>query len=93
MATVATAASFLLGLAAAQLARKIITDGVNTLVGTGVMGGLSTFSSFVYGSVVLMGASSQSAVIAAVYVLVSLVVGYGAVVLGPRIGRGGPHPA
>ncbi|CAH1659461.1 Putative fluoride ion transporter CrcB [Hyphomicrobiales bacterium] len=81
-------AAFLLGLAAALHARKVISDDTNTLVGTGVMGGLSTFSSFVYGAVVLMGASTQSAVVAVVYVLVSVVVGYGALVLGMKCGAG-----
>ena len=36
-------ALFLLGLAFALHGRKILTDGVYVLVGTGLMGGLSTF--------------------------------------------------
>ncbi|MFZ1425600.1 MAG: CrcB family protein [Geminicoccaceae bacterium] len=83
-------ASFLLGLTAALHARRVFTDEVNTLLGTGVMGGLSTFSSLVYGSVVLMGASSRTAEVALLYLAASLVVDYGAVVLGLRIGRRGP---
>ena len=43
------------------------------MVGGGLMGGMSTFSSFVYGSVVLMHASIASAVLALVYIVVSLV--------------------
>lgn len=48
-------AAFLLGVVSALHGRKVLSDGVNTMLGTGVMGGLSTFSSFAYGSVVLMG--------------------------------------
>jgi len=56
------------------------------LVGTGIMGGLSTFSSFAYGVVVLMPASTASAIVASVYVVTSLVLGYVAVVVGLKIG-------
>jgi hypothetical protein len=41
-------AAFLLGLVAALHSRRIVSDDINALVGTGIMGGLSTFSSFVY---------------------------------------------
>jgi CrcB protein len=40
------------------------------MVGTGVAGGLSTFSSFAYGTVVLMSASAASVVVASAYVLI-----------------------
>ncbi|MCX5496080.1 CrcB family protein [Kaistia dalseonensis] len=83
------AATFLLGLTAAFHARKIVTDSVNTLVGTGIMGGLSTFSSFVYGAVVLIGASVQSALVAILYLLVSVALGYVAITLGLRMGGAG----
>lgn len=82
-------AAFLLGLVTALHTRRVISDDTNLLVGTGVMGGLSTFSSFVYGAVVLIGASTQSALVAVVYVVISLVIGYGAVTLGMKCGKGG----
>ena len=82
------AAAFLLGLVTALHTRRVISDDTNLLVGTGVMGGLSTFSSFVYGAVVVMGASTQSAIVAVVYICVSLVIGYGAVTLGMKCGKG-----
>ncbi|MBS7698135.1 MULTISPECIES: CrcB family protein [unclassified Chelatococcus] len=85
------AAAFLLGLTAALHTRKVISEDTNTLVGTGVMGGLSTFSSFVYGAVVLMGASTQSAMVAILYVLISVAVGYGALVLGMKCGAHRPR--
>src|ERR1700728_4820265 len=61
-------ASFLLGLVAALHSRRVASDGAYALIGTGAMGGLSTFSSFAYGSVVLMSASSMSAFVASAYV-------------------------
>ena len=79
-------ASFLLGWVTARHSRKLVSDGTNTLLGTGVSGGLSTFSSFAYGAVVLMAAATASAVVAAVYVAVSLVAGYFAISIGLAIG-------
>jgi len=79
-------AAFLLGLVTALHSRKVLSDSVNAMLGTGVMGGLSTFSSFVYASVVLMAASTQSALVAVVYVVASIVVGYLAVVAGLKLG-------
>lgn len=79
-------ASFLLGLVTALHQRKVLTDGVNTMLGTGVMGGLSTFSSFAYGSFVLMSASPERALVSLLYVAVSLFFGFAAVVIGLRLG-------
>jgi CrcB protein len=79
-------AAFLLGLVTALHRRQIVSEGAEMLVGTGIAGGLSTFSSFVYGAVVLMSASTASAVVASVYVVISLVLGYIAVTLGLRLG-------
>lgn len=73
-------AGFLLGLVVALNRRRVVSEDVNMLVGTGIMGGLSTFSSFAYGTVVLISASTATAVVAAVYVLTSLVLGYVAVI-------------
>jgi CrcB protein len=85
-------AAFLLGVVTGLHKRRAVSDDVNTLVGTGIMGGLSTFSSFVYGAVVLMTASASGAAVAILYVLVSLVLGYGAVLLGLKLGeRGTPQ--
>jgi fluoride exporter len=85
-------AAFLLGFVTGLYRRKAVSDGVNLLVGTGVTGGLSTFSSFAYGTVVLMLASAESAVVASAYVITSLVLGYVAVVLGLNLGRGALKP-
>ena len=57
-----------------------MSDGINLMVGTAVAGGLSTFSSFAYGTVVLMSGSAASVVVASAYVLSSLFLGYVAVV-------------
>jgi len=83
-------ASFLLGLVTGLHQRRAVTDDVNTLVGTGVMGGLSTFSSFVYGAFVVMGASAAGMTVALAYLAASLLLGYAAVWAGYRLGmRGG----
>jgi fluoride exporter len=79
-------AAFLLGFIAARHGRKAASDGIYALVGTGVTGGLSTFSSFAYGSAVLITASKQSSLVAVCYVLTSLVLGYVAVSLGLKLG-------
>ena len=80
-------ASFLIGVSTSRHNRKAIGDGWHLVVTTGVMGGLSTFSSFSYASSVLMKASMTGALVAAAYVLISLVMGYVAVVVGMRVGR------
>jgi len=83
-------AAFLLGLVTALHRRQVLSHGVYMLLGAGIMGGMSTFSSFVYGSVVLMHASTASAIVASVYVVVSLVLGYLAIIVGDKLGsRGG----
>jgi CrcB protein len=79
-------AACLLGFAAALHDRKAASDGVYALLGTGIAGGLSTFSSFAYASAVLMQTSIASAVVALAYVLTSLVLGYIAVIVGMKIG-------
>jgi fluoride exporter len=82
-------AAFLLGLVTALHRRQIVSEGAEMLVGTGIAGGLSTFSSFVYGAVVLMSASAASAVVASVYVVTSLVLVYFAVTVGLKLGGQG----
>jgi CrcB protein len=79
-------ASLLIGFSTGRHNRKLINDGWHLTVTTGMMGGLSTFSSFVYASSVLMTASMASALVAAAYVLISLVIGYVAVIVGMKIG-------
>jgi CrcB protein len=82
-------ATFLLALVTALHRRQIVSDKTNMLIGTGIMGGLSTFSSFAYGAVVLMSASTASAVVASFYVVISLVLGYIAVAVGLKLGGQG----
>ncbi len=85
-------AAFLLGLVTGLHRRQIVSEGAEMLVGTGIAGGLSTFSSFVYGAVVLMSASTASAVVASVYVVISLVLGYIAATVGLRVSGQGSAP-
>jgi CrcB protein len=80
-------AALLLGVVAALHTRKVASDAGYALIGTGITGGLSTFSSFAYGSSELMTRSTTSAVVALVYVFISLVLGYIAVVVGLKLGN------
>ena len=82
-------AAFLLGLIAAAHNRKIASDGLYALIGTGITGGLSTFSSFAYASTVLMSHSMTGAVVALAYVVISLALGYLAAIVGMKIGGQG----
>jgi fluoride exporter len=79
-------AAFLLGLVTALHGRRVLSDDVYMLLSAGIMGGMSTFSSFVYGSVVLMNTSIASAIVASVYVMVSLTLGYLAIIVGDKLG-------
>lgn len=80
-------AALLLGLVAGLRSRKAASDRTYALIGTGICGGLSTFSSFAYGSDVLMTRSTTSAVVTLAYVLISLVTGYIAVIVGLKLGE------
>jgi fluoride exporter len=80
-------AALLLGLVAGLSSRKAASDGTYALIGTGICGGLSTFSSFAYGSDVLMTQSRTSGIVALTYVLISLVTGYIAVIVGLKLGE------
>jgi CrcB protein len=82
-------AAFLLGLVAAAHSRKVASDGLYALIGTGITGGLSTFSSFAYASSVLMSSSMTGAVVALAYVVISLMLGYIAAIVGMKIGEQG----
>ena len=80
-------APFLLGLVAALRGRQLVSEGVYMLVGTGMAAGLSTFSSFAYAAAVLTTASPASAVVASAYGVISLVLGYVAVIAGLKLGK------
>lgn len=78
-------ASLLLGLVTGLYQRKAVSEAISLLIGTGVTGGLSTFSSFAYGTVVLMLASPTSAIVASIYVITSLALGYLGIVVGLKL--------
>jgi fluoride exporter len=80
-------AAFLLGLIAGLHSRNVASDRVYALIGIGITGGLSTFSSFAYGSFELMTHSATDAVVASVYIMTSLVIGYIALIAGMKIGK------
>lgn len=78
-------ASLLLGLVTGLCQRMAVSEGVSLFTTTGIAGGLSTFSTFAYGTVMLTLASRMSAVVTSVYVLTSLALGYLAVVVGLKL--------
>ncbi|KQQ25350.1 camphor resistance protein CrcB [Methylobacterium sp. Leaf123] len=79
-------ASFCLG-AAFELNRlKQVSDAYLLLIGTGFAGGMSTFSSFVYG-ITSEASSPGQAGLAVFYALSSLIVGYAAIWLGIASGK------
>ncbi|MBW0236506.1 MULTISPECIES: fluoride efflux transporter CrcB [Pseudomonas] len=86
-------AAFLLGVATSLFKSNRINQYVHVMVGTGIMGGLSTFSSFVFGAVQMMG-EPGALLVSIGYLVASLVVGFAAVELGLFAGsRGTPQPA
>lgn len=73
--------AFLIGLLAARMPQ---TADLRVLLGTGVLGGFTTYSAFMTGTVQLWSAAP---VLAAVYAAGSLVLGLAAAGLGLRLGR------
>lgn len=78
-------AAFLLGLATSLFKKDIINQYVHLMVGTGIMGGLSTCSSFVFGAVEMMK-NPTGVLVSICYLVISLIVGFIAVELGLMIG-------
>jgi CrcB protein len=77
-------ASFLLGLTFALTQSKVASANLNLFIATGVCGGMSTFSSFVYGSYSEM--LRPGLMLASIfYIIASLVVGFAAAWIGVRI--------
>ena len=76
-------ASFLLGLVFSLHQTHRASDNTNLLASTGFCGGMSTFSSFVFGAYSEMTTAGHL-LLSIVYIVASLVVGYGAAWLGLR---------
>ncbi|MFJ7884486.1 fluoride efflux transporter CrcB [Pseudomonas sp. NPDC096917] len=86
-------AAFLLGVATSLFKSNRINQYVHVMVGTGIMGGLSTFSSFVFGAVEMM-TDPGGVLVSICYLVASLVIGFLAVELGLLVGaRGAPAAA
>jgi len=79
--------AFLIGVLAARpfgrLRRPAVAE-VRLLIGTGVLGGFTTYSSFMTGTLALW---ADAPIVAVAYGLGSLVLGLGAAALGLRLGR------
>ncbi|CNI38038.1 fluoride efflux transporter CrcB [Yersinia mollaretii] len=78
-------AAFLLGLTTSLFKKDKINQYVHLMVGTGIMGGLSTFSSFVFGAVEMMK-NPTGVLVSICYLVASLIVGFIAVELGLMVG-------
>lgn len=81
-------ASFFVGVLAGALAVKKISTTQSSFLSTGLMGGLSTFSTFIYEIVLTM---DQMGIELLVYIFLTLVIGLAFVVLGLKIGIRIPH--
>ncbi|MEV7610701.1 CrcB family protein [Microbacterium sp. NPDC089320] len=79
--------SLLIGVLAARLPA---TSERRLLLGTGVLGGFTTYSAFMTGTVALWG---EAPVLAVVYAGGSLILGLTAAAAGLRLGRPRPRPA
>lgn len=77
--------SLLIGFVAARLAS---TRALRVFLGTGVLGGFTTYSAFMTGAVALW---STAPLLAFAYAAGSLVLGIAAAALGLRLGRPRPH--
>ena len=83
--------SVLLGVATSLFKSKRINQYVHVMVGTGIMDGVSTFSSFVFGAVQMMNDPAQ-VFVSVCYRVASLVAGFVAVALGLIAGAKWPAP-
>lgn len=79
-------ASFLLGWATSYHRLKRVSDEFIHLLGTGIMGGMSTFSSFAYGAFSEM-TTPGGMLVSLAYIGASLITGYIAIWLGMKIAR------
>lgn len=79
-------AAFLLGLATSLSKKNKINQYVYLMVGTGIMGGLSTFSSFIFGATEIMKDPTKL-LVAVGYLVISLIVGFISVELGLMLGN------
>jgi CrcB protein len=77
--------ALLLGVVAARLPAS---SEMRLLLGTGVLGGFTTYSAFMTGTLALW---TEAPLLAAAYAAGSLVLGVGAAAAGLRIGRPGPR--
>ncbi|MDF2494929.1 CrcB family protein [Sphingomonas sp.] len=80
-------ASFILGLINGLHSRQALGNDANLLLGTGVCGGMSTFSSLVYATFVLMAGSAVGMRVGLVYVGANLIVGFVLVMAGLKVGE------
>ncbi|WP_400260088.1 CrcB family protein [Candidatus Methanomassiliicoccus intestinalis] len=82
-------AAFLIGLATGMVTNGRLGTRGNLFFSTGIMGGMSTFSTFMHGTdQLLLEAMDFTALI---YLIISMIVGLLLVLLGIRLGEGKKH--
>ncbi|MFL0417307.1 CrcB family protein [uncultured Sphingomonas sp.] len=78
-------AAFILGMVTALHSRKALGTDANLMLGTGLTGGMSTFSSLVYATFVLLAGSAVGAGL--LYIGANLIVGFALALAGLKFGR------
>jgi len=80
-------ASFILGFVTGLHSRKAIGTDASLLLGTGLTGGMSTFSSLVYATYVLLAGTAAAGGVGILYVGANLIVGLALVSVGLKAGE------
>jgi len=80
-------ASFILGWVNGLHSRNAIGADANLFLGTGLTGGMSTFSSLVYATFVLLAGSAVGARVGLVYAGANLVIGFVLMAAGLKLGE------
>jgi CrcB protein len=79
--------SFALGWLTGGLFRRGVSSIVKAAVGPGILGSFTTFSAVILALVLLTASDPSQVIVAVVYLVVTLLLGFGAAFLGLRLGE------
>jgi CrcB protein len=79
--------SFALGWLTGGLFRRGVSSIVKAVVGPGILGSFTTFSAVILALVLLTASDPSQVILAVVYLVVTLLLGFGAAFLGLRLGE------